>query len=158
MLKIYYSNLLKYFFLIFTILIFSYPVNSLKSDEITMEEVIIKKRKAIFSKNYSTAKKVQVFASKGDYEKAKSLMIEMSENYKNLIPLFPDNTRSGFKTEALPIIWEKKDEFNDLMKKSSNDMVKLASIIDTSEDVKGVITKMMWNNCKACHSKFRAPH
>ena len=158
MLKIYYSNLLKYCFLIFTILIFSYPVNSLKSDEITMEEVIIKKRKAIFSKNYSTAKKVQEFASKGDYEKAKSLMIEMSENYKNLIPLFPDNTRSGFKTEALPIIWEKKDEFNDLMKKSSSDMVKLASIIDTSEDVKGVITKMMWNNCKACHSKFRASH
>ena len=75
-----------------------------------MEEVTIKKRKSIFSKNYSTAKKVQSLTSKGDFEKAKNLMMEMSENYINLIPLFPENTRQGFKTEALPAIWENKEE------------------------------------------------
>jgi len=91
-------------------------------------------------------------------KKQKNLMIEMSENYINLIPLFPDNTRQGFKTEALPIIWENKDEFNNLMKKSSNDMIKLASIITEADDVKSALNKMMWSNCKACHTKFRAPH
>ncbi len=85
-------------------------------------------------------------------------MIEMSENYKTLIEYFPDNTKEGFKTEALPSIWENKDEFNDLMKKSSNDMIKLASLIENTDDVKASLGKLMWGNCKACHSKFRAPH
>ena len=148
-------NILKFKYILF-ILIFvtlSLPANS----ELSVEE-IIKARKALFSKNYSTAKKVQTLSSKGEFEKAKSLMIEMSENYKTLIEYFPDNTKEGFKTEALPSIWENKDEFNDLMKKSSNDMIKLASIIENTDDVKASFGKLMWGNCKACHSKFRASH
>ena len=140
-----------FFILIFTIL--SIPAYS----ELSVEE-IIKGRKALFSKNYSTAKKVQTFASKGDFEKAKTLMIEMSENYKNLIQYFPENTKEGFKTEALPSIWENKEEFDNLMNKSSNDMIELASIIENSDDVKASLGKLMWGNCKSCHSKFRAPH
>ena len=148
-------NILKFKYILF-ILIFvtlSLPVNA----ELSVEE-IIKGRKALFSKNYSTAKRVQTFSSKGEFEKAKSLMIEMSENYKTLVEYFPDNTKEGFKTEALPSIWENKDEFNDLMKKSSNDMIKLASIIENTDDMKASLGELMWGNCKACHSKFRAPH
>ena len=148
-------NILKFKYILF-ISIFvtlSLPANS----ELSVEE-IIKARKALFSKNYSTAKKVQTLSTKGEFEKAKSLMIEMSENYKTLIEYFPDNTKEGFKTEALPSIWENKDEFNDLMKKSSKDMIKLASIIENTDDVKASLGKLMWGNCKACHSKFRAPH
>ena len=145
--------LFKYIFFILIFTILSLPAYS----ELSVEE-IIKGRKALFSKNYSTAKKVQTFASKGDFEKAKTLMIEMSENYKNLIQYFPENTKEGFKTEALPSIWENKEEFNNLMNKSSNDMIELASIIENSDDVKASLGKFMWGNCKACHSKFRAPH
>ena len=149
----YITITLKYIFFILAVITFSFPANS----ESSVEE-IIKGRKALFSKNYSTAKKVQTFASKGEFVKAKSLMNEMSENYKSLIEYFPENTKEGFKTEALPSIWENKDEFNKLMIKSSKDMIELASIIETSEDVKGTLGKLMWGNCKACHSKFRAPH
>ena len=149
----YIINVFKYFFCILIFVILSLPANS----EMSVEE-IIKGRKALFSKNYSTAKRVQALASKGEFDKAKSLMIEMSENYKTLIEYFPDNTKEGFKTEALPLIWENKKEFNDLMKKSSDDMIKLTSLIEESEDIKGTFTQMMWSNCKACHSKFRAPH
>ena len=140
-----------FFVLIFTILSLpAYP-------ELSVEE-IIKGRKALFSKNYSTAKKVQTFTNKGKFEKAKNLMIEMSKNYKTLIEYFPENTKEGFKTEALPLIWENKDEFNNLMIKSSEDMIQLSKIIESSDDVKVTLGKMMWSNCKACHSKFRAPH
>ena len=149
----YITIISKYIFFILVLVTFSFTANS----ESSVEE-IIKGRKALFSKNYSTAKKVQIFASKGDYEKAKSLMIEMSENYKSLLKYFPENTKEGFKTEALLIIWENKDEFNNLMIKSSNDMVKLAAVIETSDNVKSSLGKLMWANCKACHSKFRAPH
>ena len=140
-----------FFILIFTIL--SFPAYS----ELSVEE-IIKGRKALFSKNYSTAKKVQIFASKGEFEKANTLMIEMSENYKTLIEYFPENSQEGFKTEALPSIWENKDEFNNLMKKSSNDMIELAAVIETTDNVEGMLNKMMWGNCKSCHTKYRAPH
>ena len=146
-------KIFKYIFFILVSITFSQPANS----DLSTEE-LIKGRKAIFSKNYSTAKKVQTFASKGDFERAKSLMLEMSENYKNLLKYFPENSKEGFKTEALPTIWENKDEFNNLMTKSSNDMIKLTKIIETSDDIKGTLGKMMWANCKACHSKFRAPH
>ena len=149
----YNTNLFKYIFFILVSITFSLPANS----DLSVEQ-IIKGRKALFSKNYSTAKKVQTFASKGDFEKAKSLMIEMSENYKNLLEYFPENSKEGFKTEALPAIWENKDEFNNLMTKSSNDMIQLTKIIETSDDVKGTLGKLMWANCKACHSKFRASH
>ena len=145
--------ILKYTFFIITLITFSFTANS----ETSVQE-IIKGRKALFSKNYSTAKKVQTLISKGDFDKAKNLMFEMSENYKNLLEYFPENTKEGFKTEALPIIWQNKDEFNNLMTKSSNDMIKLTLTLETSADVKSTLGKLMWSNCKACHSKFRAPH
>ena len=143
----------KYTLFILTLITFALPVNS----DMSVEE-IIKGRKALFSKNYSTAKKVQALASKGDFEKAKTLMIEMSKNYEILLEYFPENTKEGFKTEALPIIWEQKDEFNNLMTKSSKDMIKLTKVIEDSDDIRGTLTQLMWSNCKACHSKFRAPH
>ena len=149
----YNINLFKYIFFILALITFSFSANS----EPSVEE-IIKGRKALFSKNYSTAKKVQTFASKGDFEKVKSLMIEMSENYKSLLEYFPENSKEGFKTESLPAIWENKDEFNNLMNKSSNDMIELTKIIETSNDVKATLGKLMWSNCKACHSKFRKSH
>tara|TARA_Y100000996_G_scaffold25124_1_gene17989 strand:+ start:414 stop:875 length:462 start_codon:yes stop_codon:yes gene_type:complete len=149
----YNINIFKYIFFILVSIIFSLPANS----DLSSEE-LIKGRKALFSKNYSTAKKVQILTSKGDFEKAKSLMMEMSENYKSLLEYFPENSKEGFKTEALPAIWENKEEFNNLMTKSSNDMIQLTKIIENSNDVKGTLGKLMWSNCKACHSKFRAPH
>ena len=153
MLTKYNILILKYILFISTFVILSLPANS----ELSVEEVI-KGRKALFSKNYSTAKRVQTFATKGEFDKAKTLMLEMSENYKTLLEYFPENSKEGFKTEALPAIWENKDEFNNLMTKSSNDMMQLTKIIETSDDIKGTLGKLMWANCKACHSKFRAPH
>ena len=153
MLVKYTTNTLKYVFFTLVILTFSFPASS----ELSVEE-IIKGRKALFSKNYSTAKRVQTFATKGDFDKAKTLMLEMSENYKSLIEYFPENTKEGFKTEALPAIWENKEEFNNLMNKSSNNMVELISIIENSDDIGSSLKKFMWGNCKSCHSKFRAEH
>ena len=122
------------------------------------DEEIIKSRKALFSKNYSTAKRVQSFSSNGDFDKAIELMKEMNENYTTLLDLFPENSKEGFKTEALPIIWEKKGAFNALMQKSADDMIKLTSIIEDADDIRGTLGQLMWANCKACHSKYRASH
>ena len=114
-------------------------------------EDIIKKRKALFDKNYNTAKRVQSLSSSGKLDEAKELMIKMSKNYEILLELFPDNSKEGFKTEALPLIWDDKENFNSLMQKSSKDMVKLTSVIESTDNLRGTIGKLMWGNCKACH-------
>ena len=137
--------------------LFGIFVTTASNSEQSAEE-IIKNRKALFSKNYNIAKKVQSLSSNGDFDDAKILMLEMSENYKNLKEMFPDNSKEGFKTESLPVIWEEKDAFNALMQKASDDMIKLASTIEETDNVRGAIGKLMWSNCKACHSKYRAPH
>ena len=121
-------------------------------------EEIIKGRKAMFSENYSNAKKISVLLKSGNIDEAKPLMEKISKNYTKLLDYFPENTKEGFKTEALPSIWENKKEFNDLMKKASDDMIKLAEAIDTAKDLKAIQKKFMWSNCSACHSRFRAPH
>ena len=121
-------------------------------------EDIIKGRKAMFSENYQNAKKISILLKSKKIEEAKPLMKKISDNYKKLLDYFPENTKEGFKTEALPSIWENKDEFNALMQKASDDMLKLAKAIDTAEDLRVAQKELMWSNCSACHSRFRAPH
>ena len=121
-------------------------------------EDIIKGRKAIFSDNYKTAKRVNILINDLEFEEAKKFMKEMTENYETLLNYFPENTKEGFNTEALPSIWENKDEFNALMQKSADDMKQLAAVIEDADDLRGTMQQYMWSNCKACHSKFRKPH
>ena len=123
----------------------------------TVEE-IIKGRKAMFSENYQNAKKISILLKSKRIEEAKPLMKKISDNYIKLLDYFPENAKEGFKTGALPSIWENKDEFNALMKKASDDMIKLAKAIDTAEDLRAIQKELMWSNCTACHSRFRAPH
>jgi len=121
-------------------------------------EKIIKGRKAMFSENYQNAKKISILLKSKKIEEVKPLMKKISNNYKKLLDYFPDNTKEGFKTEALPSIWENKDEFNALMQKASDDMIKLAKAIDTANDLKAIQKELMWSNCSACHNRFRAEH
>ncbi|MDA9180698.1 cytochrome c [Pelagibacteraceae bacterium] len=121
-------------------------------------EEIIKGRKAIFSANYQNAKQISILLKQNKINEAKPLMKKISDNYIKLLDYFPDNTKEGFKTEALPSIWENKDEFNALMQKASGDMIKLAKAIDTAEDLRAAQKELMWSNCSACHNRFRAEH
>ena len=138
-------------------LIFSLSLSALSYANQSVEE-IIKGRKAMFSENYQNAKQISILLKQKKIEEAKPLMKKISDNYIKLLDYFPDNTKEGFKTEALPSIWENKDEFNALMKKASDDMIKLAKAIDTAEDLRAVQKELMWSNCSACHNRFRAEH
>ena len=121
-------------------------------------EEIIKGRKAMFSENYQNAKKISILLKSKKIEEAKPLMKKISNNYKKLLDYFPDNAKQGFKTGALPSIWENKDKFNALMQKASDDMIKFAKAVDTADDLSAIQKELMWNNCSACHKKFRMKH
>ena len=121
-------------------------------------EEIIKGRKAMFSENYQNAKQISILVKQKKIEEAKPLIKKISDNYIKLLDYFPDNTKEGFKTEALPSIWENKDEFNTLMQKASDDMIKLEQAIETADNLREIQKKLMWSNCSACHNRFRAEH
>ena len=148
---------MKKFKLTILTLIFLISTGLIAQSEDSIED-IIKGRKAIFSDNYKTAKRVNILINDLEFEEAKKFMKEMTENYETLLNYFPENTKEGFNTEALPSIWENKDEFNALMQKSADDMKQLAAVIEDADDLRGTMQQYMWSNCKACHSRFRKPH
>ena len=124
------------------------------------EEEIIKGRKAIFEQNYGIAKKMSKEIDSGNISNIQNLAIKMGENYKNVINYFPENTKSGYETEALPSIWENKNTFNSLMEDASNDAFKFSEILTelTNSEIKDMQKKLIWGKCKNCHDQFRLPH
>ena len=121
-------------------------------------EDIIKGRKAIFSNNAKLAKRVNILLKDFEVEEAEPIILEMSKNYENLLNYFPENSKEGYGTEALPIIWEEKDAFNALMQRAADDMIQLAKVMEEVDDIQVTYKKLMWANCNACHSKYRKPH
>ena len=147
------------FFQLLVVIIFLVSSLSIFAIEMSTEE-IIKGRKAMFKQNYSYAKKMSAAIKKDDKEMITGLAIKMSENYKKLIEYFPDDSKSGFKTEARPTIWEKKEEFNALMKKAANEANDFSMMVNNlmGDELKDTQKKMIWSQCKSCHEKFRMPH
>ena len=154
---IFLKQIMKFIKIFIIILTFSLSPSTPSYANQSVEE-IIKGRKAMFSENYQNAKQISILLKQKKIEEAKPLMKKISDNYIKLLDYFPDNTKEGFKTEALPSIWENKDEFNALMQKASDDMIKLAKAIDTAEDLRVAQKELMWSNCSACHNRFRAEH
>ena len=149
------KNLLQ--LLVIVILILS-SIN-MYADDMSDKE-LIKGRKAMFKQNYSFAKKMSSEITKGNNQSVSDLALKMSKNYKTLISYFPDNTKTGYDTEALPAVWEEKELFNELMNKASKDANDFASIAMNlmGDDLKEHQKKMIWSQCKTCHDKFRMPH
>jgi len=134
-----------------------FNTNFIAHSEESIED-IIKGRKAIFSNNAKLAKRVNILLRDFEFEEAEPFILEMSKNYENLLNYFPENSKEGYGTEALPIIWEEKDAFNALMQKAADDMIQLAKVMEEVDDIQVTYKKLMWANCNACHSKYRKPH
>ena len=132
-------------------------INFIAHSEESIED-IIKGRKAIFSNNAKLAKRVNILLREFEVEEAEPIIFEMSKNYENLLNYFPENSKEGYGTEALPIIWEEKDAFNALMQKAADDMLQLAKVMEEVDDIQATYKKLMWANCNACHSRYRKPH
>ena len=132
---------------------------NLYADDISQEK-LIKERKAMFKQNYSYAKKMSSEITKGNNQAVSDLALKMSQNYELLINFFPENTQTGYETEALPSIWEEKELFNELMNKASNDAGDFAIMAMNlmGDELKDYQKKMIWSQCKTCHDKFRMPH
>lgn len=78
-----------------------------------------------------------------------------------LLTMLPDAFRADtreheLKTEALPVIWEQYDRFEELAgnaRRSAEDLVEVAAGGDP-EAVKRAVAALL-DNCRACHNDFR---
>lgn len=78
-----------------------------------------------------------------------------SANAKTLPALFPDDSKSGGETKALPAIWENKAKFTAIFAKLDADATAALAAIKDEASFKAEIPKVL-GNCGACHTDFRA--
>jgi cytochrome c556 len=74
---------------------------------------------------------------------------------KDMPSLFPDNSKTGNDTEALPKIWESKADFDALFNKLGADAAAAAAKITDEASLKANIQSVT-KNCGDCHQSYRA--
>ena len=71
---------------------------------------------------------------------------------------YPDISKEG-KTRALPAIWSKRKEFDQIVADFTAHTKTLAEVVENSssagEELKAAVAAV-GNDCKACHDKFRS--
>jgi cytochrome c556 len=91
-----------------------------------------------------------------DLAKVQAALKVMQEKAPLLPALFPDDSKTGEDTEALPIIWDEKADFESRFKKLG-DAAKAAEASITDEETFPDTWKEVMGNCSGCHKKFRKP-
>ncbi len=120
---------------------------------------VIKERQDHLKKMGDAAKPVNaMFKGEADFDLAKvqAALKVMQEKTAILPTLFPDDSKTGEKTEALPIIWEEKADFESRFKKLG-DAAKAAEASIKDEETFPDTWKELMGNCSGCHKKFRKP-
>ena len=69
--------------------------------------------------------------------------------------LFPDDTKTGADTRALPAIWENKADFEAKLAKFESDAREAAGAVPDLASFKAAWGKVM-ANCGGCHKPYRA--
>lgn len=90
-----------------------------------------------------------------DLTKAKALLATIAEDADKAPGLFPDTSKTGGETAALPAVWEKMDDFKAHFAKLSAD-AKAASASVTDEASFKTAFPNVGKNCGGCHELYRA--
>jgi cytochrome c556 len=91
-----------------------------------------------------------------DLAKVQAALKIIQTNAAKLPDLFPDDSKTGEDTEALPIIWQEKKDFADRYPKLVADAKAAETSITDEVSFQEVWPKLM-GNCSGCHKKFRKP-
>lgn len=89
-------------------------------------------------------------------DKAVAALTTVQKNYTELQTLFPKDSITD-KSVALPVIWDRFDEFNAIFKKgaaAAADGIAAAKAGDTAKYQASI--KLIAGTCNECHDTFRA--
>jgi cytochrome c556 len=120
---------------------------------------VIKERKDAFKAMGDAAKPTgAMLKGEADFDLAaiKNAIKVYQEKAAILPKLFPDDSKEGEKTEALPAIWENKADFEGRFAKLA-EMAKAAETSITDADTFAEEWPKVMGNCGGCHKKYRKP-
>jgi cytochrome c556 len=87
-------------------------------------------------------------------EDAKKVLATFAEAGEKAPALFPDNSKTGGDTAALPPIWENKADFNARLAKLASEANAAANATTDLATFKTQITEVR-KNCGGCHQTYR---
>lgn len=114
-------------------------------------------RKALMKTNGSAAQQGAKFM-KGeepfDLAKALAIFATYQDVAAKAPALFPDNSRTGGDTAALPAVWESKADFEAKLAKFGADAKEAAGKVKDEASFKAVFPEVQ-KNCGGCHQTYR---
>ncbi|HKA78855.1 MAG TPA: cytochrome c [Xanthobacteraceae bacterium] len=85
---------------------------------------------------------------------AKKVLGTFAEAGDKAKPLFPDNSKTGGDTAALPAIWENKADFEAKLAKLATEAKAAGAATTNLDTFKAQITEVR-KNCGGCHQTYR---
>jgi cytochrome c556 len=89
-----------------------------------------------------------------DLEAAKKVFTTFAESGEKAKDLFPDTSKTGGETAALPAIWENKADFDAKLAKFAADSRAAAAATTNLDTFKAQITEVR-KSCGGCHQTYR---
>jgi cytochrome c556 len=87
-------------------------------------------------------------------DKAKKVFATYQDTASKIGALFPDNSKTGGDTAALPAIWENKADFNAKLAKFGADAKAAEAQVKDLDSFKAQYTEVQ-KNCGGCHQPYR---
>jgi cytochrome c556 len=87
-------------------------------------------------------------------DEAKKVFVVFAEAGEKAPALFPDNSKTGCDTAALPPIWENKADFNAKLAKFASESKAAGDATKDLDSFKVQITEVR-KNCGGCHQTYR---
>jgi len=87
-------------------------------------------------------------------DEAKKVFVVFAEAGEKAPALFPDNSKTGGDTAALPPIWENKADFNAKLAKFASESKSAGDATKDLDTFKVQITEVR-KNCGGCHQTYR---
>jgi cytochrome c556 len=114
-------------------------------------------RKALMKVNGDQAK-IGAAMAKGeapfDAAKVQTIFATFADSAVKAPALFPDNSKTGGDTAALPAIWENKADFDARLAKFGTDAKAAQADVKDLATFKAVWSGLIRKNCSACHEKY----
>src|SRR5262249_17682540 len=114
-------------------------------------------RKALMKANGQQAK-IGAAIVKGeapfDAAKVQTIFVTFAEAAEKAPTLFPDNSKTGGKTEPLPAIWKNKADFEARLTKFGEDVKAAQGSVKDLASFKAVWSGLIRKNCTGCHEKY----
>src|SRR5215467_2423835 len=116
-------------------------------------------RKALMKKNGDEAK-IATAMVKGeapfDAAKVQTVFATFADSAAKAPALFPDNSKTGGDTAALPAIWENKADFDARFAKFGSAAKEAEGKVKDLDSLKATWGSFAKDNCGGCHEKYRA--